>query len=849
MPPSVNRGERPKWPVLSPKWAWITLPPTFLCLLLSLSLMTYDQRVRLQVFTSCMLGVVPVLLFHMYRRDVRERSRTEQALRESQERYRQLVELSPNGIAVEREGKIVYINPSGARMLGATNAEELFGRPVADFIHPGYRAAVSDRLQLVTAEHGADHFGEEHLQRLDGTPIEVELTALPFLHDGLPAVQVIFRDVSEGRQMRQALQATEQRLRTVVANLPVVLFALDRNGVFTLSEGKGLHALGLKPGEVVGRSIFVMYATVPQVLIDIRRALEGETFSSVAEVGEFAYESWYSPLWDNSGAVEGVLAVATDITASRKAAQRLRASEERWQLALRGNNDGLFDWNAATNEVFFSARWKQILGYEERELENRNEEWESRVHPDDLPRVQRELRDHLDHKTAFYSTEYRMRAKDESYKWILARGQALWDESGNTVRLVGSHTDITERKLAEEVMRQAKVEAEMASRAKSEFLANMSHEIRTPMNGVLGMIELALETELAPEQRGYLDTSKHSAQSLLMLLNDILDLSKIEAGRLELAPTAFSLRRCLDEAVSMIAVAAEQKGLLSTVDVSAETPDFLVGDPVRLRQVVLNLLGNAIKFTDSGQVSVRVELLERNQTQPVLHFLVKDTGIGIPEEKQGLIFQPFRQADGSSSRRYEGTGLGLAICTRLVALMDGNIWVESRVGAGSTFHFTVPFLAAAELPSRGNVQPEAARVLLKPAGRAYKILLAEDNLVNQRLVFAALRKQGHDIEVATNGHEVLAAVERAPFDLILMDVQMPQMDGLEATAAIRENEKGSRGRMPIVAMTAHAMKGDMERCLDAGMDDYLTKPVDLDRLRAAVQRWASHETSLSAASV
>src|SRR5258708_4021208 len=726
---SVKSRERQAWPVLSRKWGWITIPPAFLCMMVSLSLMSFDQRVRLQVVTSCMLGIVPVLLFHMYRRDVRERSRTEQALRESQERYRQLVELSPNGIAVQRDGKIVYMNPSGARMLGAASAEELLGRPIADFIDPGCRTSVVDRLQLVNSGRGADHLGEERLQRVDGTPVEVELTAIPFQHEGTPAVQVIFRDVTEGRQMRDALQATEQRLRSVVASLPVILFALDRNGVFTLLEGKGLDALGLTPGEVVGHSVFVKYADVPQLLMDIRRALEGETFSSVIEGDDVAYETWYSPRRSPDGVVEGVLGVATDISASRKAARRLRASEERWQLALRGNNDGLFDWNIASNEAFFSPRWKQILGYDEHELDSRSEEWESRVHPDDLPRVQRELQDHLDRKTAYYATEYRMRSKDGSYKWILARGQALWDELGNAVRFVGSHTDITERKLAEEALQHAKVEAETANRSKSEFLANMSHEIRTPMNGVVGMIDLALETELDSEQRWYLDTAKHSAKSLLMLLNDILDLSKIEAGRLELAPTTFSLMNCLDEAMSMVSVAAAQKRLLSTVHVAADVPALLVGDPVRLRQIVLNLLGNAIKFTDSGEVSVTVELQTkntelqaRNQDDVVLHFRVKDTGIGIPAEKQALIFQPFRQAAGSSSRCYEGTGLGLAICTRLVAPMGGAIWVDSHVREENMFHFTVPLQVAPDYAI--ELHPKLALAPVKHHGRPCLILLA-----------------------------------------------------------------------------------------------------------------------------
>ena len=634
-------------------------------------------------------------------------------------------------------------------------------------------------------------------------------------------------------------------LLTVASNLPIILFALDRDGVFVLSEGQGLSVLGVKPGQAVGRSVFDVYRDAPQVLRSVRRALAGESFSATVEVGSLAFETWYKPLRDVSGNVSRVLGVAVDISRRVQAEQQLRASEERWQLALRGNNDGLWDWNARTNEVFFSPRWKQMLGYEDHELENRPEEWECRVHPGDLPRVQELIQRHLTRETDFYAAEYRMQARDGSYRWILARGQALWDEQGRAVRMVGSHSDITERKLAEEALKLAKEQAEMASRAKSEFLANMSHEIRTPMNGVLGMIDLVLDTQLSGDQREFMDTARHSARSLLSLLNDILDLSKIEAGRLEIGATEFSLRKSMDEAVRMFGVVARQKGLELSVEIQAEVPDQIVGDSMRLRQVISNLVGNAIKFTDSGGISVNVAVDERTLDRAALHFQVRDTGLGIPEDKQAWIFEAFRQVDGSTTRRHEGTGLGLAICTRLVHLMGGRLWVESRPGAGSTFHFTAPFrLCAArhETESSGvlnaGVAKLAAAVESAP-GSAVRILVAEDNPVNQTLILNILKKAGYSAVLAVNGTEVLAAIEREHFDLILMDVQMPLMDGFDATAAIRKAEKGTGSHVPVVAITAHAMQGDRERCLAAGMDDYLTKPLDLAKLRATLKKWTS----------
>ncbi|MEI6621917.1 MAG: ATP-binding protein [Actinomycetes bacterium] len=520
--------------------------------------------------------------------------------------------------------------------------------------------------------------------------------------------------------------------------------------------------------------------------------------------------------------------------------EQLQFEQKRLNLALQGSNAGLWDWNLKTNDVYYSPEWKALIGYQPDEIPNDFSQWQKRIHPEDSDLVADRVRAYFAGETETYENVHRMRHKDGHYVWILATGRMFRDSAGAPRRMVGIHLDITEQRLARE-------RAEAANRAKSEFLATMSHEIRTPMNGVLGMLQLLMDSELAAEQAQYVTMAHKSATSLMAIIGDILDLSKIESGRLEIENTPFCPTEELTEAAELLRERIEAKGLGLSITVSPEVPAAVLGDAGRLRQIVTNLVGNAAKFTSHGSVHLHIGGTALPDDTFRLAFSVRDTGIGIPPDVQDQLFSPFTQADATSTRLYGGTGLGLAICRKLLTQMGGRIWAESPVGedgsSGACFHVELPARIPQEPirahreppPQLGQVPgaPELATALPRRA------LLVEDDRVNQLVARTMLQQMGIEVVIAEDGHQALEQYARGQFAMVFMDVQMPLMDGYQATRLLRQQEAATgRGRTPVVALTANVMDTDMDACRAAGMDDFLSKPVSKVKLAEAVDQWA-----------
>ncbi len=912
-------------------------------------------------------------------REIEVRKQAQAALRDSEALYSSLVENLPvHVLRKDLEGRFIFASQSFCKLMEKTS-EEILGKTDFDLfpqeLAEKYR---NDDRKIMETDEGFEDVEEN---RHDGSFSYVHVMKTP-VHDAagkLIGTQCIFWDVTEQRRAETALRDSQALYSSLLENLPVFMVRKDLEGRFTFANRRFCDWLGISSEEIVGKNDYDLFPAelAEKYRKDDLHVIETEERFEDIEETRHGDELRYlhvlkAPVHDSQGATIGTQAIFWDVTESRKA--EIALEQERY--LMRSLMDNLPD------NVYFKDAEGKFLRINRAKAQRSNlsdpeeavgksdfdffpEEHARQAHDDELELMQT--------GQPVVGKEEKLVWPDGRVNWVSTTKVPLRDGDGNVVGTFGISRDITARMQAQEAMREAKEAAEAASRAKSDFLANMSHEIRTPLNAVIGMTELVLDTDLTAIQREYLTTVRDSGESLLSVINDVLDFSKIEAGKLELEPTTFDLRECLGDTMKSIAIRAHRKGLELACDVASDLPEFVLGDVGRLRQIVINLVGNAIKFTEQGEVVLTVLADTTREENLVLHFKVSDTGIGIPENKLGSVFDAFEQADMSTTRRFGGTGLGLAISSRLVELMGGRLWVESVVDQGSTFHFTAEFEEAAHHEPTKKLKPnqlhelkvlvvddnatnrrilqeilgnwgmrptavssvteaidflrealkandpyslvlsdvnmpeqdgfalaeqvranpeldstiimmltsggrtgdvercgelETAAYLMKPIKQSelfdaivsgmgditvddrqvteknsadakeigvLKVLLAEDSVANQKLAIGLLEKWGHRVQVANNGREAIEAVREGQFDLVLMDVQMPEVDGLEATQAIRQEESGSQRHVPIVAMTAHAMKGDREKCLESGMDGYASKPIRAADLAASIR--------------
>jgi PAS domain S-box-containing protein len=754
-------------------------------------------------------------------------------LKLEEEEFRALLESTPDGLVIlDSESRIVFVNSETERLFGY-GRDELPGRSFTVLVPKETRGGEFPEGSAGAGDWSAAPRVEAEGRRKNGTVFAVEVGFSPVVGREGRRFCAAIRDLTERKRAEKVVQASERRYRRYVERNAAAFYCAALDGRIVECNDAAVRLFGYESQEeLLSHRTAQFYFNPADQQAVVKLLKEHKALTSYEICGK---RKDGSPVWalmnatlvedeDGGGSIEGT---GIDIT------ERKRMEKDLQMIAsvVQSSTD-LIGFASLEGSVFFlNPAGRQILGLDRDEpmvvsvadyvMDEDRERFREQV----LPAVARDGR---------WEGETRFRQMKTGAPVPMWQSIFFVTEHGTNRRtaLGTICRDMTERKLEEHELRAAKEAAEAASRAKSEFLANMSHEIRTPMNGILGMTALALDTALSPEQREYLSMVKSSADSLLEVINTILDFSKIEAGKLELESIEFNLRNTLEPTLKTLVLRAHEKGLELNYQVRPDVPETLVGDPGVLRQIVVNLVGNAIKFTEHGEVNVRVERESEEEGRACLHFRVEDTGIGIPAESQIGIFDAFAQADSSTTRRYGGTGLGLTISRRLVEMMDGRIWLESTLGKGTAFDFTAWLGKAGQTKPRAvdPLSPPGIHLPLPERRTGFHILLAEDNRVNQMLAVRLLEKRGHHVQVAGDGREALEKLKTADFDLVLMDVQMPVMGGFEATAAAREMEKGTGRHIPIVALTAHAVTGDRERCLAAGMDGYVAKPIRPEEL-------------------
>ncbi len=770
-------------------------------------------------------------------------------LRTSQEEQGKLVALIENSTdsigIVSLDGRYVYLNAAGRRLAGLSPDEEIHSRSFLDTHPESTRVVLRDQMMPLVLRGGRWE-DEGLIQGTDtGGPSEVQISSFPILNPQTrqpSCLAVVQRNISERKRQEKELAYSMCLLEATLESTADGILVVDGGGSVVSFNQKFLDLwrvpaslADLKRDDALLAHV-VNQLSDPEAFLQRVRELystpEAESIDTIDFKDGRVFERHSRPQRTDREVVGRVWSFH-DITERKRGEEALRTAEAKFRSLVEQSLVGIYIIQD-DRFIYANPKTEEILGYTQEELLALPSVLQLAVEED-----RETVRDNFRRRLAgeVQSVRYTcgIRRKNGPVVEVEAFGSVT--EYNGRLAVIGAMLDVTERRRMESVVVQAKEAAEATSRAKSDFLANMSHEIRTPLNGIIGMSGLLLDRPEDQDRDDCARTIRDSAEILLGIVNDILDLSKIESGKMAIEVVDFDLRAVMQDVIELLALNAQQKGLRLTFDLPPACPSLVRGDPGRLRQVLTNLIGNAVKFTLEGEVSLTGRLVGDREQEIDVRLTVQDTGIGIPSERQAAIFESFTQADGSTTRRFGGTGLGLTISRQLVEAMGGRIDLLSETGKGSTFRIELT------LPKQiGVLRPAVPQPSDRPAApvrTGLRVLVVEDNMVNQKVARRLMERQGCRTDAAANGLEAVETLARLPYDLVFMDVQMPEMDGYEATAEIRRREAAVGGHIPIIAMTAHAMQGDRERCLAAGLDDYISKPIDAMALTTVLARWGS----------
>ncbi|HEY8938447.1 MAG TPA: PAS domain S-box protein [Cyclobacteriaceae bacterium] len=777
--------------------------------------------------------------------DITEVKQIQQRLSESERLYRLLSTNTNDLICLHQlndEATYVYVSPSSLKLTGYTS-EELVGKsPFSIMLEED---AINMRLNThrVTMKGEATLNVEFRLRRKDGSVIWMEANSHPIFDEygNLSYFQTASRNVSERKKIEIALQASEQKFKSLLEDTPIGIYQTDASAHAIYVNKRWCYIAGIQREKALGQGW--LNTIHPEDRDKVSRAWITAIQESTEFVMEFRYVNtllgtrWVVShavqFYESDGAIGGFIGTVSDITELKKAQQKILESERLYRLISTNSKDliSLHNNDEEPTRIYISPSCKEILGYDADELIGKSPY--DIILPEDVDYMKTKVHP-ITRSGQSASSEFRIRKKDGSIIWLESNSHPFFNDEGEMTGFQTSARDITQRKAFEAALLQAKEKAEEATLAKSQFLSMMSHEIRTPMNAIIGLTNLLLEDKPRIDQRDSLDLLKFSGENLLTIINDILDFSKIEAGKIEFENIDFDLHTLLVNTIKMLNQRAEQKEIELTINYPEDAPKIIQGDQVRLGQIITNLVGNAIKFTDKGMVKLDVKASKEEEFWQ-FEFAVIDTGIGIEKEKIDQIFESFTQARSDTTRKFGGTGLGLSITKRLLNLMGSDIQVESQVGVGSKFFFVLN-LKEGKLNKQKNRDTKDMTEAFRK--KTFNILLVEDNRINQIVATSFLKKWELEVTVANNGLEAIEAVKTKKCHLVLMDLQMPELDGYEATKAIRSmNHDPYFTSLPIIALTASAMMEIKERILKSGMNDFVSKPFQPEELQAKLSQY------------